>query len=156
MQNVWLNCVPSQKHSTVRRQNCNRELCSISPRFTLYIIIIHIYVTGQDSRLAESIPCSLYRVARSRAVLPQLSSAALYWARHLQVQSHFLVRVAVMRCTMRACLAVQVLLAALITQSMAQPESGLPCKLRRIHASSTCNYACFNSVFSQSCLAHIP
>ena len=46
---------------------------------------------------------------------------------------------------MRACLAVQVLLAALITQSMAQPESGLPCKLRRIHALSTCNYACWGA-----------
>ena len=56
---------------------------------------------------------------------------------------------------MRACLAVQVLLAALIPQSMAQSESGLPCKLRRIHASPSCNYACFNSVFSQSRLAYI-
>ena len=128
----------------------------LGDKVCIYIYNIHIYVTGQESRLPESIPCSLYRVAHSRAVSPQLSSAALYWARHLQVQSHFLVRVAVMRCTMRACLAVQVLLAALITQSMAQPESGLPCKLRRIHTSSTCNYACFNSVFSQSCLAHIP
>lgn len=116
-----------------------------------------VYVTGQESR-TDRIFCMqlLSHSVRAAGTGRALPSAALYWVHRLQVQSNFLVQVAAMRCTMRACLAVQVLLAALIPQSMAQSESGLPCKLRRIHASPSCNYACFNSVFSQSRLAYIP